>query len=127
MRASFNVKRLFSSILFATPTRFVVSYSYPGTGKRECKRKISTSGNGHSSTHICVGDSVWGKFLEIYLVAINSEVLTEHQIKRESVIRNGVDGHEQIRGPIEPRNFFAARKRGRDIPAIARVRVEIKM
>ena len=66
-------------------------------------------------------------FSEIYFLAIDREVLAEQQIERENVKRSGANGKKQIRGPVEARNFLAARKRVRVIPAIARGGVEIKM
>ena len=62
---------------------FVSSYSYPGSNKRKCKRKVSASGHGRSTTYITVGDSVRGNFCEIYLLA-DRKVLAEQQIERES-------------------------------------------
>ena len=58
-------------------------------------------------------------FPEIYFLAIDREVLAEQQIERENVKRSGANGEKQIRGPVEARNFFAARKRVRVIPAVA--------
>ena len=104
----------------------IVSYGYPGSNKRKCKR-VFRSGHWSYSTRIVAGDSVRNNFSEIYFLAIDREVLAEQQIERENVKRSGANGEKQIRGPVEARNFLAARKRGRDIPAIARVRVEIKM
>jgi len=87
---------------------FVVSYSYPGRDKRKCKRKVSASGHGRGTTYIAVGDTVRGNFCEIYLLAVDREVLAEQQIKRESGTRNRAVGDGHIRAPVETRNFFAA-------------------
>ena len=56
---------------------FVVSYSYPGSDKRKCKRKVSASGHRRGTTNIAVGDSVRDNFCEIYLLAVDREVLAE--------------------------------------------------
>ena len=50
-------------------------------------------------------------FSEIYFLAIDREVLAEHQIERKNVKRSGANGEKQIRGPVEARNFFAAPRR----------------
>jgi hypothetical protein len=56
---------------------FVVSYSYPGSDKRKCKRKVSASGHGRGTTYIAVGDSVRDNFCEVYLLAVDRKVLAD--------------------------------------------------
>ena len=86
----------------------VVSYSYPGSDKRKCKRKVPASGQGRCITYIAVGDFVRGNFCEIYLLAVDRKVLAEQQIKRESGTRNRAVGDGHVGAPVETRNFSAA-------------------